>query len=300
MAMDFWGEFRRRKKSGMGGIGMNSYEQEELLPIVAELSEKYTSKESTSVTYEIARQLMEAVIYCISACEKSCEDQQLLFAKLTARQAYETGYEKVVGKVKKAKQKYNKMITGFQAYGNENYHDTVTKAIPGFFLYYDVRFAPQETIITMDYPIIGWLDGATGIDAIEKYVDCISLEQQFLRMLPNDYIFSVLTTFQADYRKQFYNICLIVLKHILGCMLIEKRLDRAAVEEDYERLQSFVTMRSLEELTEKLTFLLEKLIQEKYHDDQQMQQYLSGGLDDFSVELWNAAEYNQISKAVVL
>lgn len=41
------------------------YEIEELVPIVATLAEKYTSKESSSITYEKAQQLMEAVLYCI-------------------------------------------------------------------------------------------------------------------------------------------------------------------------------------------------------------------------------------------
>ena len=34
------------------------YEMEQLIPIVARLSEKYTSKESTSISYEKAEQLM--------------------------------------------------------------------------------------------------------------------------------------------------------------------------------------------------------------------------------------------------
>ena len=45
------------------------YEMEELIPIVAELTERYTGYESTSVTYEKANQLMEAVIYCIQEYE---------------------------------------------------------------------------------------------------------------------------------------------------------------------------------------------------------------------------------------
>ena len=39
------------------------YDMEELMPIVARLTEEFTSGESTSVTYERARSLMEAVIY---------------------------------------------------------------------------------------------------------------------------------------------------------------------------------------------------------------------------------------------
>ena len=44
------------------------YELEELFPVVAELARKYTSGESTSITYERANHLMEAVLYCIHQC----------------------------------------------------------------------------------------------------------------------------------------------------------------------------------------------------------------------------------------
>ncbi len=41
------------------------YRMEELIPIVGRLAEKYTGFESSSITYEKAGQLMEAVLYCI-------------------------------------------------------------------------------------------------------------------------------------------------------------------------------------------------------------------------------------------
>ena len=44
----------------------DGFSMEELLPIVAELAEKYTSGESSSVTYERAQGLMQAVLYCIN------------------------------------------------------------------------------------------------------------------------------------------------------------------------------------------------------------------------------------------
>ena len=44
---------------------------EELLPIVAKLSEKYTGGDSTSVTYETAQELMEAVLYCVREYEQN-------------------------------------------------------------------------------------------------------------------------------------------------------------------------------------------------------------------------------------
>ena len=42
---------------------------EELLPVVAALGEKYTGYEHSSVTYEKAQMLMEAVLYCIGEYE---------------------------------------------------------------------------------------------------------------------------------------------------------------------------------------------------------------------------------------
>ena len=49
----------------MGGNRIGDYTMEELLPVVAALTAKYTGNESTSVTYEKAEQLMGAVVYCI-------------------------------------------------------------------------------------------------------------------------------------------------------------------------------------------------------------------------------------------
>ena len=50
------------------------------MPIVAELADKYTGKESTSITYEKARQLMEAVLYCIHEYEEDPEKRQELIS----------------------------------------------------------------------------------------------------------------------------------------------------------------------------------------------------------------------------
>ena len=47
------------------------YKMEDLVPIVAKLAEGYTSKESTSITYERAQQFMEAVLYSMQEAEKA-------------------------------------------------------------------------------------------------------------------------------------------------------------------------------------------------------------------------------------
>lgn len=117
-----------------------NYEMEELIPIVAELAEKYTGYESTSVTYEKAEQLMGAVLYCINELERADNGGSLSVGKLPARQAYDTGMEYVRRKVEKALCIYNETAKTFKDYGNVCLYDTFIKGIPEFFKWYDVKY----------------------------------------------------------------------------------------------------------------------------------------------------------------
>ena len=274
------------------------YEMEELLPIVAALAEQYTSKESTSVSYEQANRLMEAVLYCIDQCS---EGGQLASNRgLTAREAYEWGYELVVQKVKRTQEIYNEMIVEFCTYGNENYEASVKRAIPGFFQYYDAKFAPRETIITMDYPTICLITDETGINAVAKYVEYIFYEQKFLRALPQEYVCDILFRFQPDYGKQFYNICQIIIRHILGHMLIGEPLGNRAGEKEYATLGKLILETDAGHLEKLIERLLHQLIFEKYEGDQMLECYLQADIRNFAVEVQNAARNNVVKKVVVL
>lgn len=70
------------------------YDMNELLPVVAMLTKKYTGIESSSVSYEKANQLMEAVLYCIRETETGGESL-MAACKQNAMQAYKTGAQLV-------------------------------------------------------------------------------------------------------------------------------------------------------------------------------------------------------------
>ena len=184
---------------------ISMYSMEELIPIVAKLTEQFTSYESSSVTYERARQFMEAVLYCISHIDYEIGNS-LILSDLNAKEAYQMGYESVTRKVMKTQEKYNELVTFFDDFGNKNYRDTVEKALPAFFLYYDVKFAPMETIITMDYPVLGLDMTMEGIDMIAQYIDAIWEEQQYLNKFPRRYIIDELRLFHPRYENEFFNI----------------------------------------------------------------------------------------------
>ena len=183
-----------------------NYNPEELIPIVAELSDLYTRGESTSVTYEAAQHFMEAVLYCIHEAEMMNENGLASCDRIDVRKLYEAGFQEVVDKVERAKEKYKGLISSFSSYGNRNLSDTVLKAIPGFFKLYSPRFSPQDTIITMDYPVAVPIEGKTGIDAIEEYIEKIAAEQRYLASFPPGYVEDVLRAYTPDYTDQFFNL----------------------------------------------------------------------------------------------
>lgn len=180
------------------------YEMEELLPIVAELAAKYTSKESSSVTYEKAEQLMQAVIYTIE--ELRFSEGDALRTDYSAADAYQMGYEILCRRVIKCQETYNGMIESFDSYGNEFYEDTVVKGLPQFFLYYDVRFCPQDHILTLDYLTRDFDVKLSGIDQITAYLDSIVEEQKFLHRFSRESVLYTLMQWNIDYRELPVNL----------------------------------------------------------------------------------------------
>ena len=338
------------------------YSMEELLPLVAELTDKFTSRESTSVTYERAAALMEAVLYCTRLGEtagreafagqpaKTENDALQTLQKPTARQAYQAGCDRLKQLVQAGKEQYKQLMLLFRDYGNENLRDTVTKALPGFYTHYDLRFAPQETIITMDYPTLGIPNAEkqsmtipnaekqsmgiqntekqnagtqeTGILAVLRYQQEILWEQEFLHAFSEEHVKAVLKSYQADYRIHFFNLCRILLRHVLGCMLLGQRPGEMDAKTAYQRLTELVQTLSREELTGRLLYLTELCItsaQKKKQDSapgkdqtgdlgqrqdrtikQQRVDYFKRDIEDFVTDLTLGAKEGCMQRMILL
>lgn len=266
------------------------YEMEELIPLVKELCDRYTGKESTSVTYETAQQLMEAVLYCIHETTGDADAAGVSDGRLSAGRAYEYGYELAVRKVERARGLYNQLALAFRSYGNRAYEETFRQGIPAFFLWYDVRLKPQDHIITMDYPVMKNLEGLCGIDVIWEYLRCLEAEQKFLARFREDFVRRVNVARCEEYEEYFINPCRVMLRHVLCCMLADIRADKIRFgEEDYLRLGEEAQSLTREELTRRLTCLLHVLAKREYRGDEELYGYLEHDMADLAFELQNAA-----------
>lgn len=244
------------------------YTLEELIFLTGCLSEKYTGKENTSVRYETARQLMGAVLYCIRMYQH--QDTGLpAKVRVSAGEAYQTGYQCVVEKTRETQQKYNRLIMEFKDYGNEAYYDTVVRGMPEFFRRYDARFCPQDHMLTLDYPVLRRLEGLCGICRIAEYLRCIELEQRFLAKLPEKSVREILLEYHPEYEGLFINLAEIVTDWFMGKMLTHSGMD--------------VDKTDVLEVERRLQEGLQKLIEERFGNDQEILEYLGLTVHDFVV-----------------
>lgn len=258
---------------------------EELLPVVEQLSRKCTGCMSTSITYEKAQELMEAVLYCIREYEQEAACGLMTQEGISAAKAYEAGYELVVRKVKKMRLFYNRICGRFRSYGCRSYEDTMWKGLPEFFRRYDPVGAPQKHLLMFDYPILSPMGDLTGIDAVEHYLSGISLEQRFLGAFDEDYVCRVLAAYDWNYREQFYNLCGIFLRHVLICLLTGKRPGEDYGEEAFREWQTRVSGRSPEELFQELCGLLRQVVEHQFGGNELLYEYLQSDLRDFVTDM---------------
>lgn len=190
-----------------------TYSMEELLPVWESLTRKYCGYESSSVTYEKAQQLMEAVIYCVREWERSSAlspspgSLPQNMGHISAMAAYELGFELIKEKTLRMKDLYHALLPRFDSYGVKCLEDVIYRGIPEFLKWYDPKFDPQNTILTLDYPVLTDLSGLSGIDAVYEYLLCICREQTFLQQFESSEIRSSLSRYSRNYQELVENIC---------------------------------------------------------------------------------------------
>ncbi len=130
---------------------------------------------------------------------------------LTAREAYRLGYEAVCNQARQVGALYEQLLPHFQSYGLVCLQDTVIKGIPAFLMHYDARYCPQDTLLTLDYPVLTDFGHLCGVQAVWAYLRCIALEQRFLSRLDFEFVCDSLRDYHVDYTVLIENICGIVL-----------------------------------------------------------------------------------------
>lgn len=266
------------------------YEIEELLPVVGWLAKKYTAGESTSMTYEKAEQLMGAVLYCIQEAEQQGENV-VVAGKVEVEKMYHIGVKAVEDKTKLALDIYHQIVEGFDSYENRCLYDTMIEGIPEFFKWYDVRFAPQETILTLDYPVLKDLTGITGIDCVYEWLVCVYIEQRFLGIFPREDVIRTFVKYDEGYRESIQNLPEMMMLDLVGHILAGKALtERRFSMEDYRKIYWVMENRAFDDINKQVFSALEFFIQKGGENETELLDYLWNGVQEIFVRVQFAVQ----------
>ena len=269
---------------------MNDYTMEEILPVLAERVRKYTSNDSTSVSYDTARQLMSSVLYCLQDCasDESTENMSGLLDvnhKTPANEAFKIGLARRKGKIIQAKQIYQDICQSFYAYQNNCYNDTIIKGMPAFFEWYDVEFDATNHILTLDYPLLYHVPEQVGIDLIYEYLLRTQLEQRFLNKFSADTVEAILEGYHKNHAELTINICKLVLRNAIGCMLLGKSIYKLTIsDEDREKLKEISENQSIREHEKILSSAFDRMMEEEFEGDLKLFDYLNHDIKEFAYE----------------
>lgn len=250
------------------------YEMEELLPIVTELVNKYTGNESTSVTYEKAQTLMEAVFYCLNEYLNS-NTNSIAHTNISLKEQYDFGFLLLSEKVDSIRKMFNELSVHFEDYGVKCLNDTIQKGIPEFLKWYDIKFRPQDTILTLDYPLLSDYSSLTGADKIYVYVKDIQMEQLFLKMFGKDYVTLLLENYDPNYCDMLENICSIVLINTIGHIAVQKPFQKMGfLKEEYQTLSELFEGKTVSDIESIVQNCIKQLTAQFFHNNTELYHYL--------------------------
>ena len=275
---------------------------EEILQVLAERVRKYTCNESTSVTYDKARQLMSSILYCMkeevpynNTNEKSVGLS--VGEKISAGEALKLGLFRKKEKVNEAKAVYQHILETFSFYENSCYYDTIIKGMPAFFQNYDIEFDATNHMLTLDYPLLYEIDEQVGIDLIYEYLCRTHLEQKFINKFSNNVVLEMLGGYHEKHSELVINICKLVLRNAIGCMLVNKSVYELIISDgDKAIIKTISDNTSLIELEKILSSVLAKLIKEEFHNEIKLLDYLKHDMKEFAFEIKTYSDNNCLDR----
>jgi len=196
--------------------------QSRMMQILSEEILYYTNGKSSSVSTETAQNLLESMLYCITAYLDTLPDPSAALQTRDLGELYQNGLELVKRYVEECKVlleevKATRVQTDLIAYNT-----TIDIDIDQLLHCYNPRFeaqntTPLSTTAFIEYPLSKDDMSITGIIYIKNYLTQLKLENQFCAKYSKNYIRSLLFTHGAkhhlDYREMLVNIPEIILEH---------------------------------------------------------------------------------------
>lgn len=214
-----------------------------LLPRLWELlgkqTERYTSKDSTSVTIETAQELLASLWYTITVdldetgtpYNRLLSDELMPFVK--------QGQTILQDKLEATKRLWEAVYRTSPEIQNYYYTDTL-RGIGDYLKRYDLFYFAHRKPSFIDYPLLNATsETIQGLTYTEQYLKGMLAENLLIHGFEKNAVICVLQTDAPDYQEHYLNLCEQSITNALGLAIIRKnvRTLRLGLEEQAEILE---------------------------------------------------------------
>lgn len=240
----------------------------EILDLLKDLIIKFTQDKSSSVRAETAQHLLESLLYAIDAATISFEDPADAVIRLKnvgVKQMYAQGLDLVMACVGVSRFLYRNIKANKLSMGTHAYNLTIDEALAGFFDTYDPIFHAQDTMASIDYPLLFDDMSITGIFYIKQYLEKLGMENDFCRLCNPASATRLLQrygqVYAIDYRDTLLNLFEVMLTNAVFSVLVGNApLELGVLPTQYELLRQRLIGASKEECAKLINESLEGII----------------------------------------
>ncbi len=280
----------------------------QLMGLLRDLILRYTRGESTSVKTETAQNLLLSILYSIDTYISSYPHPEEALVLLQAHPLQET-YDKGLAQLNLCFNATHSFFQALQAnkldFPNQAYHATLDEALPDFFKNYDILFRAQDTMASIDYPLLFDDMHKQGILYIQQYLEHLAIENEFCQLFPQQDVKQLLSNYGRVYRidtsEALINLFEIVLTNSLFSFLAGNKARELSLSKlQYEMVREKFSSLTSDQCSLLFAEAIPALIADLGIDNARLNNYISDFQKVLLPRFWNALEHNCLANVIIL
>lgn len=280
----------------------------QLMSLLKDLIIKYTHGESTSVKVETAQSILLSVFYSIDALMFSFnnpEDAIGLLRSDNIAKIYKKSFDIVSLCLEETKSLFHTTKNNKLDFPVKAYHSTIDEALPDFFNNYDIMFKAQDTMASMDYPLLFDDMSIKGIYYIKQYLEKLEIETHFCRMFAkndiNHLLFNYGRAYGLDYREALINVFEIVLTNSIFSVLSDSNVYGLSISPvQHANLQKKFNSLAPSQCSSLINEGIENLLRHVQADQPQLRDYISNFKSVLMPRFLIALTHNNLANVIII
>lgn len=287
-------------------FAVGELDETELMQIQADAVERFSEKarsythgESSSVRTEDAEIIMSSVLYTVGIYLKSLPtpaDALSALRRESFRELYMLGRKKIGVKLATIKKIAEFLSQNAPKSRAVYYRQAVKKLTARFLSLYNPDFAAHDAAVLPDYPLLVPVCDLVGIEFIQKYLEALYSETQFLRLFSPITVDTLLYAKNSEYPEAPDNILRPVFLAALGAILTDKDVFSLMGGSDIPFLYDIFAEKNKAEVIEVLESAASRLTEKLHIGSPSLIRYLHSALPDIASEIISAIDIKALDK----